>query len=96
MTYEGYEGYEDTGDVKVIHTGEASEVAYLRQQDRTPAQKHMDTALDKAEEAARDSLEALSEALQWFAVVRPDYRSTLPTELGQIIEAITETRRLRG
>lgn len=91
-----WEGYDETSDVRVVHQGEASEIAYLQQRERTPAQKHMDAALDKAEEAARDALEALTEALGWFAVVRPDYRSTVPTEVGQIIEAVTETRRLRG
>lgn len=89
-----WEGYEDS-DVRIVRGLEASEVAYLQQQDRTPAQKHMDLALNNAEEKARESLAALNESLQWFVVVKPDYRSTLPTEVGQLIEAITETRRLR-
>jgi hypothetical protein len=88
-----YDVHEDDNVRVIAHTGD---LAYLQQRDRTPAQKHMDSALDTAEEQARASLEALTEALQWFAVVKPDYRSTLPTEVGQFIEAITETRRLRG
>lgn len=91
-----WEGYDETSDVRVVHQADASEVAYLEQKQRTPAQKHMDAALDAAEEQARASLEALEVSLQWFAVVKPDYRSTLPTEIGQLIEAIVETRRLRG
>lgn len=87
--------WRDEENIRVVRGAEASEVAYMEQRQRSDAQKAQDQIIEKAREAAVLAKESLEEAVEWYRVVVPDFRSTLATEIGQVIEAIDETRRLR-
>lgn len=87
---------DESSDVKVIHQGEASEVAYLEQKQRSAAQKHTDHALEQAGTLALSAVAALSESLEWMATtgeVPAKFRG-LPVTLGQWVEFINEAKRL--
>lgn len=91
-----WEGYEETNDVKVIHQGEASEVAYLEQRQRSAAQKHTDHALEQASAYALSAVADLAESLEWMATMTeiPAKFRGLPVTLGQWVEFINEQKRL--
>lgn len=92
-----WEGYEETSDVKIVHQGEASEVAYLEQRQRTPAQKLQDQLLDTATDSFTDALDLIETGLEALVVlgIVPQHKN-LPTLVGQQIAQVAEIRRVRG
>jgi hypothetical protein len=88
---------ENAENVRVVAGGEASELAYLTQQDRTPQEKHTDHALEQASEAGLASVAAVTESLEWMATMTeiPAKFRGLPVTLGQWVEWVNEQKRLR-
>lgn len=91
-----WEGYDETSDVRVVHQGEAAEVAYLQQRDRSKWQKLQDGALDDITDLLTDALAGIEEALEGLVMlgIVPQHRN-LPTLIGQQIAQVGEVRRVR-
>ena len=89
--------HDESGEnVRVFRGAEAPEYAdHQQQRQRSEAQKHMDTAIDHAEELATQALDNVTEALEWLSVVCPPKNATAPVYIRQLVEEIAELRRVR-
>ena len=85
-------------DVRVFYPNPSDnpETTYANPVQRTPAQQHLDEALDKAAQHADNALAEAQAAVDWLTVVAPiPTTRNVATYIRQLIDEIVEVRRLR-
>jgi hypothetical protein len=85
-------------DVRVIHSGEPTALAYEERKQRSPARKLLDEMFDMAEEAIKDAIDATD---KWLDAMDghtdiPAKLRRLPTVLAQASEFTIDERKRKG